>query len=629
MAEEEKRVERDEGTSVGRGIANVAGRMGEGLIDALAQRVPLLGAPLQAAFETPDYQDRQMRREMNKLALVRAQQENKEWEEGAAARKAKNEAALMAAQEYKAGAGDRFDQKVFDRQKRDAAREQFAMQHAQNEEWRKNAPVREVQSDAELSRARLAQEQADGQYMSIKMNGLEKSLGEDLGKNPAFQGMSFDERNSFIKSPSVQNLLKAQYYLEEVKGIAKGDQAAFGRMDRAIRGEGWDLVDGKDGIKYLDMGDGERIPATKEGIDRIMGYVSKGAAAEMNTRSMISEAATLGDPVKRFIARSTKALMPYNRDDATESLNIVKDEVLKSSEEEKVWNMFNQAIKDFRSSGLPTQAKMDELGKCIQFLQQIGYTVDGLDLKNPDPNQAIFKKIGTGEILDFNKFADLCAEKDVLGKRMDARVEQVKQTALARDKELFAREVAETRLVLSEQAAEDRKAKKGKGAGKNKLVGDWFGDGEGGGEEGTHGAPIDYKAEERNLMRLYGTSNIARLKSKDVQALVDAGREFEINLGVHMKNSGESNPYKLPYQALLELESDWNLQMKDAGMNPNIYHSPTWKIFQEKRRKMHEEAQKRRRQAADQERQVKVDLPGMQNNPMVDPRIAPDPTMSY
>ena len=557
MAEEEKRVERDEGTSVGRGIANVAGRMGEGVIDALAQRVPLLGAPLQAAFETPDYQDRQMRREKAKLDLIYAQQRNKEFEENAGARKAGSKADQMRAEEFISGAVDREAEREL--RKRQLALANKSMDAAE-ENLHSEIELNKARTQAEISKAKLAQQQADGQYMSIKMNGLEKSLGEDLGKNPAFQGMSFDERNSFIKSPSVQNLLKAQYYLEEVKGIANGDQAAFGRMDRAIRGEGWDLVDGKDGIKYLDMGDGERIPATKEGIDRIMGYVSKGAAAEMNTRSMISEAATLGDPVKRFIARSTKALMPYNRDDATESLNIVKDEVLKSSEEEKVWNMFNQAIKDFRSSGLPTQAKMDELVKCSQFLQQIGYTVEGLDLKNPDPNQAIFKKTGTGEILDFNKFADLCAEKDVLGKRMDARVEQVKQTAINRDKALLARDIEQTRLALAEQAAEERKknadtrlelakqaaadrhaaaerkAANGKGAGEKNGTDnegeDEFGVGT---EFGKRFPSVRAKKKMEESARLFDAVSKQMLKERGVRKVSDLPKEDKLKLDATWK----------------------------------------------------------------------------------------------
>jgi len=529
MADEEKKVKRDEGISVGRGIADVAGRMGEGVIDALAQRVPLLGAPLQAAFETPDYQDRQMRREMNKLAFARAQKESEEWDKNAGAREANRKAAEMRAKEYTDGAGDREDARAL-------ARRKLAFEHKRMDAAEENLPAEaelaKEQTRLGLSKTRLAQEQADAAYKRQVQSGYADGMRKDLQGNPAFETMSYADQDALLSSPRFQNLFDARYYLENIMGISNGDQAAFGRMDRVLQRAGMRLVDGPNGVKYLDIGKGGMsIPATKQGIDMIMRHVSGAAAEELNTRGAISDAATMGNPVKRSIAVRTKALMPYNGNDATKSYRMLQGIYDKSSDEEKGWHMFNQAITDFRSSGLPIDEKLAEFRPCLRFLKKMGYKLK--DPNNPDPNQAEFIKIDTDETLNFSKFADLCREKDSLGARLDNAIQDSKKAAVARDRALFAREVGEMQQALREQRLANGVMKKN-GSSANATKGnensdDWF--------------ASEYGDKWKNL------------SETDKRRMQDVAKLYERAVNKLLKERGVRSVEQLPHEDLQKLST--------------------------------------------------------------------------
>ncbi len=254
-------------------LLHVASRVGEGVVDGLAETRPLIGRPLQyglnaAGFNTEGYQDRQDQRAARKEALLAARKRNEEWDANAPLREKQRRAEEIKADEYAA-----------------------------------DAPLREAQRNEQL-------ELLDAKRKNMHVAQFNDLLDKELAGNPQFQGLNFSERQDYIRSPEVQAMMEAKYYTGEIMGIAKNDKDAFDRMDRLLRQKGWSLVDGEDGIKYLDMGKLGRIPATKEAIDAINQKAAQGALEELNARANLSTAACLGDPGKAAISRYVKAVMP-------------------------------------------------------------------------------------------------------------------------------------------------------------------------------------------------------------------------------------------------------------------------------------------------------------------------------
>lgn len=565
MAEEEKKNSSDAAADEGSGFWGWARRVGEGYVDAMAQRSPILGIPLQVALETPDYQDQQMRRERARLDFAHAQARNKEWEEGAGARKAQREAEEMRAEEftknaptraaqdeatrrraeeYNASAGDRADQLKFEQERRDLARRKFALDSKRMDAAEAALPqeteLKSAQTQLALSRTRLAQEQADAVYKNGETSGYAEGLRNDLKGNPSWEMLSYEGQNELLQSPPVRNLFDARYYLENIMGIAKGDQTAFDRMDRILQRAGMRLVDGPDGIKYLDIGKGGMsIPATKAGIDAIMRLASRQAAEELNTRASLSDTATMGNPVKRSIAGRARALMPYYGNDATKSVKLLQGIYDGASDEEKGWHMFNQAIMDFRGSGLPMSAKMDGLKACLPFLQKMGYAIDGFDEKNPNIEALTVVDLGKNNRMTFGEFAELCRANDSLGARLDGAISDAKKEAVSRDKALFARDVAETRLALSERRQASREAGRGGGSKKSRKSDedssdDWFSSAYGGSytnasdkdKRRMRDAALLYERAVNKMLQERGVRRVDQLSQEDLQKLNELWKEL-------------------------------------------------------------------------------------------------------
>ena len=238
---------------------------------------------------------------------------------------------------------------------------------------------REASMEENNLRARIArskQDLADQQQFAERADGKRKALSDELSKSPYFMNMTFDEQKAYLNSPDVQNMLDAAVYLEDIQGITKGDKAAYGRLERALARQGWDLVDGKDGMMYLDMGNGARIAATPQNIARINEMVKASAFEELNARNQISMAACLGNPAQSSVSKYAKALMPYNNNSAARSLKQVQSVYQNASPEEQTWAFFSQAFEDYNNPKLPMAAKLDGLQKCLSGLQSVGYTLE-------------------------------------------------------------------------------------------------------------------------------------------------------------------------------------------------------------------------------------------------------------
>ena len=571
MADEERKKTADEGRDSGES-SSFMGRFGEGLIDGLAETKPLIGKPLQYAFGTQAYQDQQRRRQAAREQLAMQHAQYEEWKEGADLRRMQRENAETAAAEWAAGAEDRADQRSLEREKRKAAREQLAMQHAQNEEWRNNASVREDKSDAESARARLAASLADRQHLELGVSGLMDSFRKEMGQNPLFSSLSFPGQDALLASPRLRNLFEAKYYTGEVMAIGKHDPGAYRRMERRLRDNDMELVDGPDGIKYLSCAKlGMSLPATKETIDQINEKISKAALEEMNTRAAISDSATMGNPAMRSISRYTRALMPYNGNDATNSYRFVKGIMDGASEEEKGWHLFHQAIQDFRSSGLPTKAKMAGLVECMKFLPKMGYEIKEIDPKNPDVSKATIIDLKLGRPLTFDEFAKICEDNDSLGARLDGAVGNARKEAISRDRALFAQEVAATQQALRERRLETPSSGSGKGGKKKVETGE------------TTDDAGDKEREEisREFSALFG-DNYEGLPEKKRSALIDAKKEWDADKNTLFEKYDVDSVADLPDEALTMLNSSWITLMDEAGLSKDVFYSPVSNMILER-----------------------------------------------
>lgn len=436
----------------GKGIAERVGDSGVALFDAVAEQNPIVGRPVQALLNTQGYQDRETERQIRKEALLAERLRNQEYVQNASSREKGVKAQDLHNDEFIEGASSRAkgrkaqdlqaDEFVQNASGRNAQREADKAVAGQRkmaaDEYTSPDSVntRKQQLDAENSRARLAEEVADQTYMNQRTAELVKGLQQELATNPAYAMMSFEEQKSFSSSPRTKALVESKYYLEEIMKIAGKDSQAFNRMARSLQSMGWSLVDGEDGVKYLDMGGNGMLPATREGIQSIQKIVSQSAMEELNTRARISDSSTLGDPALRSIARRTRELMPFNNNDATASSRMVEGIFNQAGEEEKGWHIFNQAIKDYNDSGLPPQAKMAGIQKCLPFVRQLGYAVD-FDPKNPDPSTARIYDIKNKKNISFGEFAEVCKQNDTLSTTFDnhfrnagVKYEQMQKQAL-------------------------------------------------------------------------------------------------------------------------------------------------------------------------------------------------------
>ena len=406
MSEEEKK-----GKSFGDHLLDVAGRTFDGLVDGAAERYPVPGRAFQAAFNTAGYQDKEMRRESAKEALLAQRMRNSEYAAGAEARAQERENQLMAAKEW-ASQGDVRAQEV------KARSAKAALAEAQAKAGLESLPQAKA---TEAARMRFAQAQADNRYWDEKKAGLLRDMRAELSKNPLFTSMTYSEQEDWLKNEGA-GVIDAKMREGDIQAIGSGDREMFERYDRLFRSRGWKLLDGVNGEKVLDMGDGVKVPATPETWEQAKGSINQKAAEALQVHANMSYAGTRGDPVKRAIASNVRALRPFNNGDMTGSYKAVQGWVNDSSEEEKTWFMFHQGLKDFRDSGGPTADKLEELGRCQQFLGKVGFTMEGLDVKNPNPEAATFLELSTGRRMNFSEFEKFVESKDSLGTRIERRI---------------------------------------------------------------------------------------------------------------------------------------------------------------------------------------------------------------
>jgi len=512
---------------------SVLARAAEGAIDGLARKSPMLGGAIQAIANTDEYQARQLERD----------------------------AAIQRNKEFLAGAAGREDQARIEQEQRDEWRSRKGTRDAANEAALKAAQAEGMKADEYMSpeaqaarksaneaataQNRLKLDLMDQQQFETRLGGMRKNLENELSNNPMYSMMTFNERNAFLDSPAVRNMLEASGYMEDIMSMASGDKDAYDRLDRALNRQGWDLKKGEDGIMYLDMGYGNVLPATRESIAAINKQVHDAALEELNARSSISMTASMGDPARRNIAKYANALMPYNNNSAAASLKAVQSVYNSANDEQKTWTFFNQALQDYTDPLLPTSAKMSGLQRCLPFLQQLGWAVEGFDEKNPSMDSVVLKN--GKQILSFSQFADLCKSNDTISAQLDDIV--------ARNQRQFGRDAI---LEAMKNVKDTGKAAKGKKAEDAFLE-----------DEARKPEMNGERISVRNdLVSAFG-ADFKVLDEEQQNSVVDAVSDFNGILVSTMQQEGVKSAGELSQSSLKALQSEWEKMMDEIGVEKN------------------------------------------------------------
>ena len=524
---------------------DILARGGEGMIDGLAKSSPILGGALQAIANTDEYQARQLERQT-------AIQRNKEFLQDAAFREDMKRRQMEENEEWRANAAGREDARRQEQEQRDEWRSRKGTREAADNAALKVAQAEGMKADEYMSpeaqaarktanetaaaQNRLKLDLVDQQKFEERLGGMRKNLENELANNPMYSMMTFNERNAFLDSPAVRNMLEASGYMEDIMSMAGGDKDAFDRLDRALNRQGWDLKQGEDGIMYLDMGYGNMLPATRESIEAINKQVHDAALEELNARSSISMTASMGDPARRNIAKYANALMPYNNNSAAASLKAVQAVYNDASDEQKTWTFFNQALQDYTDPLLPTSAKMGGLQRCLPFLQQLGWAVEGFDEKNLGMDSVVLKN--GKQILSFSQFADLCKSKDTISAQLDDMVER-NQRQFGRDAILEAmKNVKDTgKATKGEETSEEVEARKVE----------------------------KYRSDIKSLFD--ENEDFWSLGEEEQEKVITSYENYERHKNAALKKYKAKDVYGLPENTVKALDNLWNDDMKSIGIN--------------------------------------------------------------
>lgn len=540
---------------------DILARGAEGAVDGLAESYPILGGAVQAMVNTDEYQARQLRQRAARASAEAALMQSNEFtsQEAQDARAMARNVALQQGKEFLAGEAAREDQRRYEQEQRDESRSRKGTRDAVDAATRKSAEADAMKSDEFMSesaqaarkssndaateqnklkaaQARYLQDQLDQQQFAERANGKRKALEDELSKSPYFLNMTFDEQREYLNSPDVQNMLDAAVYLEDIQGMAKGDKDAFGRLERALSRQGWDLVDGKDGMMYLDMGNGTRIAATPQNIAQINQMVNASAFEELNARNQISMAACLGNPAQSSVSKYAKALMPYNNNSAARSLKQVQSVYENASPEQKTWTFFNQAFQDYNNPKLPTAAKLDGLQKCLPGLQQLGYTLEGYDPKNPSLDSVVLKN--GKDILSVQQFADLCKSRDVISAQLDDMVERSRvATGRAAIVEAVKNVKSTGKAENPEETPEEVEARKVE----------------------------KYRSDIKSLFD--ENEDFWSLGEEEQEKVITSYENYERHKNAALKKYKAKDVYGLPENTVKALDNLWNDDMKSIGIN--------------------------------------------------------------
>jgi len=512
------------------GFGDILSGIGKGLVDGLAESVPIVGKMVQygvnaAGIETPDYADKTAKRAKAKQELIASTNLNKEYEANASLRDKQRKADEMKADEFA---------------------------------------------------ARAIEKEDNNSYNNYEIDAVKKLQNELSGS-----GLIPDEISDYAKTNEFKTLVQSKYGMEKLMSFTQNkDMAAYGVMDRFLKKNGMSVVDGVDPqtgneLKYLSVnGLGKCIPITKESIDDLNQRIAKGASDELQTRMRYGSSKTYGDPIVTGLAEFIRKGADYTNGSWTKSKEVFEPLFMNSDFSDRFWFTANKALKEYRGNS-PVDSKI----KCLQMmifrptdkdgnpvgkslLEQAGYRLDEKSFQEAQKTGNMSgiilkheKSPGEWETLTFDDFARRAEEKDTIGRVMSDRLESMRGSAIRNNKKIFVEEINK----IKEELGKGKKTKSGnekEGEGE----GDWNGN--------------ETISDVSAFHSIYGKENCEKLSEKQREGLNNAMSAFNDELVSVAKKYGAKTKRELPDEALEELEKYWDIKMDDLDLDSEEYYSP-------------------------------------------------------
>ncbi len=436
-------------------IENVGGLFGRGLeagVDALAERVPLAGRPIQAMFNTEGYQDiqaereaRQNRRELLALQTAQAKIEAARDPERYQREVAKDELAMAATRQG------------MDIQAQDAAHRQAMYPH---------------QEQTAAMQTQAARDAADeSAYQKYMVDG-----GRQLTAQLQGSGLDNTEIASYINTPQVRAKLQMGWYLDKARrAFGENDPEAMKYLQDSLAGQGWSLNVDKDGMPWLDMGNGMRRPATVDGIKALMGEINQGAIDEFNARSKYSNTKLNGDPALMVLGDRIRKASLFTDGSYSAAEKAFSGIFSNADNAQKQVALVHQGLNMLQRNEIdaatlfsmltskPTNKETGEQG--LSILEQMGYRWQGTD-----PSNFLLTNNTTKQTYTLAGFADMIAKQDTLGADLDRKIGEMQTRYVMNTR--IANAAAAKSIVDDLNGGEGKNGKSGKSSSKSSSKGD-------------------------------------------------------------------------------------------------------------------------------------------------------------
>lgn len=424
---------KQEEESVGSQIVGALGRTLQALPDALARQKPIIGMPLQALFNTDEYQARQAGYQMAKERL----------------------------NEYMEGKDLRELKRRNDEEAERIRGEQMPQEAATNlAKLKADEASAKARSAATPGQQAILQENQDQVYYDAKLNRAQANFWKRFA-NGMSGNLSYDEVENLRKQHPVEfkMFFEATTAFELFQDALSGDKNAEGLLDRWCRKNSLRYVKGSDGVPMLMRAgggeNGEDVPVlelTPDGLKRFYQSTQNPVVAEINARKALSDQSVSGNPAMRSLADKIKAFAPYCGNSYMRATKVVQsvmnDMEKRDPEYARNFAVHNclQALSDFRS-GKP--GAMQELFSCIApndkapqgELAKLGITINGMDpakltpeeIKKLTPEEIknfTFRIEGKDGLMTFDELYDHLRENDVFGRKMQERLGFLQEASL-------------------------------------------------------------------------------------------------------------------------------------------------------------------------------------------------------
>ena len=381
--------------SWGKAAADVAGNM----VDALARGGRLssvLGAGLQAGFNTDEFQAKKLR----------------------------------LAREY-------------------AAENRAAESHNMAKERHSMAMK---MGDVDLQRKQLA---LDDAYRKEQMAVVMDNMRTEFNVNPAYgwNTLTTAEQNDIMNSPAVQNMARGNYIFRELLR-SRGDTESWERFKRYAGNYGGKVSDDGKGNYTLEIF-GRSIPLNEQEGLKLHKNLQDAMMGEINARRGISYSATKGNVIGKIQADNIKHLIPYTGGSALKASDIVKKTIEGMTPDQRYTMFARRTLEDQFNPGVGNDEKMAEAEMALakdpngmSILERMGFTFNPGKAGVAD---ATVTPIGQPNAapMTMPQFLSYLKERDTGSQILDAQAKTVKDEYELKQKAFILKNMRQTGEGLS------------------------------------------------------------------------------------------------------------------------------------------------------------------------------------